>query len=244
MVYPKGEDTDEKDYLSVFYRLLSDFPSYTSLKLSILDESGIERYTANADTIFVEDSGWGWSDFISRADLFDKNSGLIKDNTLTLTGKFKFVKQSKFLLAKEKSKENAARDHLLNKRSLTDLEVKIQGETIRAHKLLVASSSSVLAKRLLKLEKDQHVLELEGLELDVAKKLFNFMYEGKVKNMEKYAEPLLEAADEFGIDRLKVYCGKYLFENLSVENAIEVLKLSEKWNAGELKDECVDFIQK
>jgi hypothetical protein len=234
----------QKIVWAFFYQLLSDLPNYASFKVSILDESGIERHTAKTDTIFVENKGWGWPDFISRADLFDKKSGLIKDNTLTLTGKFKFVKQSKFVLAKAKTEENAAVDHLLNKRSLTDLEVKIQGETIRAHKVLVASSSSVLAKRLFKLEKDQHVLELEGLELDVAKKLFNFMYEGKVKNMEKYAKPLLEAADKFGIDRLKVYCGKYLFENLSVDNAIEVLKLSEKCDAGELKEECVDFIWK
>jgi speckle-type POZ protein len=208
-----------------------------------VDKSGIEKYTRSSDRVFQETgSGWGWRTFISRKNLFENENGLIKDNTLTLTGKFKFFNESKFVLEKAKSKDNERLNGIYQARSFTDLEIIVQGRTLKAHKALVAGSSFIFNFRLLSLE--ENVLELKDLEFEVAEEMIKFIYDGKVGEMEKYAKPLLEAADKFKMDRLKVYCEKFLYENLSIENAIETLKFSAKCNAEELKDESVDFIRK
>ncbi len=123
----------------------------------------------------------------------------------------------------------------------TDLEVKVQEKSIKVHKILLIASSSIFAE---KLRENQYVLELDDMEFQVAEELINFIYDGEVKDMEKYAKPLLETADKFGIKTLKVYCENFLCNNLCVLNAIGTLKLSAKCHAEELKEACVDFIQR
>ncbi len=269
-IYPKGDRISANDSVGVFFHLLNNRPNYASYKISIVDGLGTERYTRSTDQVFEKiKPGWGWPRFISRNDLFANKKRLIKDNTLTLNGTFEFINESKFVLEKGKSIENCRRDHLFNKRFFTDLEIKVQGRSIRTHKLLLASSSPVLGERLFNLaetqnavhevsdetrqnkkragsdlDKNANILEIDDLEFEVAEEMIDFIYDGEVEDMEKYAKPLLEAAEEFKMAHLKIYCEKYLFEKLCIENAIETLKLSAKCHAEELKKECIDFIRK
>jgi hypothetical protein len=273
--------------MSVFIYLESNLPNYCAFELSIVDESGTEKNTKNLDRVFGKTSfAWGWRTFISQKDLFEKENGLIKENTLTLSGKFKFINESKFVLEKAKAKDNERLEQFFKGRNFTDLEIKIQGRSIKTHKVLLAASSPVLAIRLFDLAKNQtaevanacgankkkknknkkrtgskkrgsfeyvkqtknlpmsNVLEIDDLEFEIAEEMINFVYNGKVKDMEKYAKDLLKTGKRFLMDKLKTYCEKYLFENLSAENAIETLKLSAKCHAEELTDECFDFILK
>jgi hypothetical protein len=185
---------------------------------------------------------WGWPRFISRNDLFDKKYELIKENVLTLTGKFKFINQSKYQQEATKSFESGRLKSVFQGRFFTDLEIKVQGKSIKAHKALVAGSSPVLTGRLFDLAENQHVLELEDLEFEVAEEMVNFIYDGKVRCIKRFAKSLLEAANKFELAQLKVYCEKYLSVNLCVENAIKTLKLSAKCHAEELKETCKNFI--
>jgi speckle-type POZ protein len=240
-VFPKGDRSASKDYVSVYFYLLKDHPSYASYEISIVDESGNLKDTFSKGRLFAKTGyGWGRSKFISREKLFNLENGLIKNNTLTLTGKVEVPsKNSKFWLTNLKISESDELNNIFTKRLFTDLEVKVQEKSINVHKILLIASSSVLAE---KLRDNQNVLELDDMEFEVAEELINFIYDGKVKDMEKYAKSLLEAADMFGIKPLKIYCENYLLENLTVDNAIETLKCSAKCNTGMLKIECADFI--
>ncbi len=235
-------DSKSKDYVSIFFFLENNRPNYCAIELSAVDELGNKKYTNQGDHIFVDAHGWGWLEFISRKDLFDKKNGLIKDTKLTLTGKVEFVNESKFVQEKAKLKKNKRFERIFEERSFTDFKIKIQEKSIRAHKVVLAASSPVFAVYFVKYPNS--LMELEDLEFEVAEQMINFIYDEEVGDMTKYAKPLLEVADELKIETLKVYCEKYLFENLTVENAIEILKLSAKCHAEELKKECIDFIQK
>jgi speckle-type POZ protein len=241
-VYPKGVDPESKDFMSVFFYLDNNRPNFCAFKLSIVDESGSEKYTQNDNLVCSakSPSGGGWYEFISRDDLFKKENLLIKDNTLILSGKFEFVKESKFVQTASKSEEFDKLYDLFKKRSFSDFEIHIQGKSIKAHKILLAANSPMFAE----LVENQNYLRLHDFEFEVAEEMINFIYDGKVSDMGRFAKPLLKAADKFEINRLKVYCEKYLYENLCTLNAIETLKLSAKCHAEELKDECIDFIQK
>jgi speckle-type POZ protein len=228
--------------VGVFFHLQNNLQSHAFFELSIINEFGNPINKRSSEYVFDESgSGRGWPAFISRDDLFNKKNGLIKDGTLTLQIKFNFGNESKFVLAKSESKENDQRNDLFNKRLFTDLQLEVQGRSIKVHKVMLAASSPILAK---KLHENQNILELKDLEFEIAEEMVNFIYDGKVRDMENYAERLFETADKFKMDRLKVYCEKYLFENLTIENAIETLKLSAKCNAEELKEESLDFIRK
>jgi speckle-type POZ protein len=210
--------------------------------MSILDESGSEKYTQIDDRVCPDKtpSGRGWYEYISRDDLFKKENQLIKDNALTLTGKFEFVNESKFVQKASKSKEFDKITDLFQKRSFTDFKIHIHDKSIKAHKILLAANSPMFAE----VVENQNYLRLHYFEFEVVEEMVNFIYDGKVSDMGRFAKPLLEVADKFKINRLKVYFEKYLYEDLWIENAIETLKLSAKCHAEELKDECIDFIQK
>jgi speckle-type POZ protein len=284
MVYPKGEGSEAKNFVSVFFYLLNNLPNYCAYEISIIDESGKLKFTESAGNVFYKiKSGWGWRKFISQKDLFEKENGLIKDNTLTLSGTFKFINHVRETV---KSLECERFEQFYQSRMFSDLELEVQGRSIKAHKFLVGASSPVLAERLFDLAETQNavvtakggrdknkkrhkqnkkkigskqtgnsgcgkqanlsptvdILEIDDLEFEVAEEMVKFIYDGKVENMEKYAKPLLEASNTFKMAHLKVCCENYLCENLTVENAIEFLKLGAKCHAEELKEECVDFI--
>ncbi len=169
---------------------------------------------------------------------------MLKDNTLTLAGEIKIVNKSKFVIEDKEFKEADQLHQIFHKRSFTDLEIKIKRRSLKVHKVLLAASSSVLRERLLKLRQDKNVLELNGLDFEVAEEMINFIYDGKVKDMEKHSKELLMVSERYGIERLKKFCEKHFFDNLSIENVFETLRLSIKSNGDELKKECLEFIEK
>jgi speckle-type POZ protein len=140
-----------------------------------------------------------------------------------------------------KSKEARRLNILYEARVFTDITIKAQNRSIKAHKALLAACSPVLATQLLQ-DKNMKVLKL-SVDFELLEEMINFIYDGQVEDQEKIAK-LLAVADQFKMDRLKKYCEKNLFENLSVENAIDSLKLSDKHNAKQLKEECLEFIKK
>jgi hypothetical protein len=104
---------------------------------------------------------------ISRAELFDKKNGLLKDNTLTLAGEIKIVNKSKFVVENLELKKANQLHQIYREKVLTDLEIKVKDRSLKVHKVLLAASSSVLRQRLLKL-KEGSALELGDLDAEVA----------------------------------------------------------------------------
>ncbi len=168
---------------------------------------------------------------------------MLKDNTLTLAGEIKIINKSKFLVENAESKEIDQLHQMYQERSFTDLEIKIKDRSLKVHKVLLAASSSVLRQKLLELPEGS-ALELNDLDAEVAEEMINFVYDGKVKDMEKHSKDLLMASQHYNMERLKKYCENYFFENLSIENTVETLKLSIKSDADELKEECLVFMEK
>jgi hypothetical protein len=174
--------------------------------------------------------------------LFAKNSGLLKNNTLTLAGEIRILNKSKFFVEVEESTETNQLKMMYQERSFADLEIKVKDRSLKVHKVLLAASSSVFRQSLLELPEGS-ALELTDLDFEVAEEMINFVYDGRVKENGKHSKQLLMVSEQFDMRRLKKYYEKYFFENLSVENIFETLKLSVKSNAQELRKECLGFIK-
>jgi len=92
------------------------------------------------------------------------------------------------------------------------------------------------------------------MESDVIREMLVFIYTGTTPNIDKMAYDLLEAADKYALDRLKVereredqqacqvMCEQALCTNLSVENACQVVIVADMHSAEQLKMHAVDFI--
>jgi hypothetical protein len=122
-------------------------------------------------------------------------NGLLKDNTLTLVGEIKIVNKSKFLVEVAEFEEVDQLKKMYQERSFTDLEIKVKDRSLKVHKLLLAANSSVLRQRLLELPEGS-ALELNDLDAEVAEEMINFIYDGKVKDMEKHSKELLIVSEQ------------------------------------------------
>jgi hypothetical protein len=53
---------------------------------------------------------------------------------------------------------------------------------------------------------------------------------------------LFQAADQFGVDRLKKICESRMLASINVENASSILFAADLHNAKSLRERCINFI--
>lgn len=55
-------------------------------------------------------------------------------------------------------------------------------------------------------------------------------------------QDLFAAADQFALDRLKLFCARKLWDYVSADTICATLSWAETYNCPELKKECIDFL--
>ena len=133
---------------------------------------------------------------------------------------------------------------LFDNQKFSDVTLSVNGTEFQAHKNILAARSPVFAAMFEHdmEEKQSGKVEIHDFDGDVIKEMLLFIYTGKVLNLDKMADELLAAADKYQLDRLKAMCEKTLLNNLSIENASELLVLSDLHNAEQLKAQTIKFI--
>uniref|UniRef100_A0A453PY90 BTB domain-containing protein n=1 Tax=Aegilops tauschii subsp. strangulata TaxID=200361 RepID=A0A453PY90_AEGTS len=140
---------------------------------------------------------------------------------------------------------------LLQTEKGADVVFEVGGETIAAHRCVLAARSSVFAAELFGPMKEgkaeSGIVRVEDMEAEVFKALLRFVYTGSLPEMRKEEEDvtcqhLLVAADRYGMDRLKLICEEKLCEYIDVNTAATILLLSEQHHCEGLKKACFDFL--
>ncbi|CAD6246640.1 unnamed protein product [Miscanthus lutarioriparius] len=75
--------------------------------------------------------------------------------------------------------------------------------------------------------------------------LLHFIYTDsrlKEHRNEEIAKKLLAAADKYGMERMKLYCGRILSDRLTVHSVATTIALADDYHCRELKDACIQFI--
>ena len=153
-------------------------------------------------------------------------------------------------LKKEKNKESKyVLDHLLNlwtNKTLADVSFKCRERSIKAHTLIVASGSPVMAAMFQHdfKENRERVVEIKEIEADVFESLLRYIYTGETDFATGNAAKLLVAADMYAIDSLKEECASHLSQNISIENAARYLVLAHLHNASGLYEATLSFMSK
>ena len=152
-------------------------------------------------------------------------------------------------LKKEKNKESKyVLDHLLNlwtNKTLADVSFKCKERSIKAHTLIVASGSPIMAAMFNDFKENrERVVEIEEIEGDVFERLLRYIYTGETDFAIGNADKLLVAADMYAIDSLKEECASHLSQNISIENAARFLVLAHLHNASGLYEATLSFMSK
>jgi speckle-type POZ protein len=130
--------------------------------------------------------------------------------------------------------------------SLADFELECNdGKTLKCHKFILAARSPVFRTMLsidMKEAKEGFVDVLD-FGSSVMKEVLRFVYRDDVGNIQHIARSLVFAAEKYELEKLKKICIESMIENLSKDNAIRSLLITEKIPGCEkLYEECVDVI--
>ena len=121
----------------------------------------------------------------------------------------------------------------------------------KAHKVVLASQSQFFKTRFASRWMDHrlHVpgysddrVEMTDVPASVMEAILSYMYTGKVANIEKIANNLLPAADEYGLIGLRKMCEEELCKSLTSGTAIPLLIHAVTHSAPDLKKACIEFI--
>uniref|UniRef100_G1PIM2 Speckle-type POZ protein A-like n=1 Tax=Myotis lucifugus TaxID=59463 RepID=G1PIM2_MYOLU len=245
-VYPKGVGEESKDYLSLYLLLVSS-PKRIFLakfKLSILNDKGeqIKSLESHRAYGFVQGKVWGFKKFIPRDVLLDEDNSLLPDDKLTLFCEVSVVQDSFTISGQNTMKmvkvpECQLADELgeLWENSwFTDCCFCVAGQEFQAHKAILAARSPVFRAMFAHAmeESKKNRVEIIDMEPGVFKEMIN---------LDKMADGLLAAAEEYALERLKVMCEEALSRHLSEENAADMLTLADLHSAHQLKTRAVDF---
>ncbi|CAK6448899.1 unnamed protein product [Pipistrellus nathusii] len=258
-VYPKGQDEESKDYLSLFLVLVSSPKTifFAKFQFFILIDKGEEIFKIKFNEghhvyRFVQGKDWGFKKFIPRDVLLDEDNSLLPEDKLTLFCEVSVVQDSITISGQNHRKMVKVPEcqlaselgGLWENSWFTDCCFCVAGQEFQAHKAILAARSPVFRAMFghVMQESITNRVEIIDMEPGVFKDMMCFIYTGKAPNLDKMADGLLAAADKYALERLKVMCEEALSSQLSVENAAEMLTLADFHSADQLKTQAVDFI--
>ncbi|KAL6659080.1 hypothetical protein ACP70R_003120 [Stipagrostis hirtigluma subsp. patula] len=133
-----------------------------------------------------------------------------------------------------------------------DVTFSVGGQTFAVHRTILAMRSPVFKAELFGPMREGRTqsVTIQGMQPAVFKALLHFIYTDSLPSFDdlesddrsEMTRHLLEAADRYGMDRLKMMCQSILCEDLNVKNVATTLALADQHSCNILMDACVEFI--
>jgi speckle-type POZ protein len=117
------------------------------------------------------------------------------------------------------------------------------GIKVLANQIILAKCSPVFKAMLQSdmVEKESSELTVEDIDSKTMQELINFMYTGRVEEIEAVAASLLYAAEKYQVLGLKPICINHIKNTLTGDNVWDALQLSDIFNDKLLFNESVGF---
>ncbi|XP_071042450.1 uncharacterized protein [Parasteatoda tepidariorum] len=129
----------------------------------------------------------------------------------------------------------------------TDVTIRVEDTTIKAHKNILCARSPVFCKMFehSSLETTNDKIVVTDIRTSIMKKLINYLYCGEKGGLQyEEACELYYAADKYEILGLRLACMKDLLSLLDVNNACPMLSLAYRHSDDAFKEEIMNFISK
>jgi speckle-type POZ protein len=136
---------------------------------------------------------------------------------------------------------------LLEEKEGFDVSFSVEGETVEAHRFVLAMRSPVFRAELygpmMEARTGQRIT-IKDMQPAVFRALLHFIYTDSLhlEGDTEMVRLLLVAADRYAMERLKLVCQSILCEGLNADTVATTLALADQHNCGKLKDACLEFI--
>ncbi|KAL6643063.1 hypothetical protein ACP70R_021244 [Stipagrostis hirtigluma subsp. patula] len=144
---------------------------------------------------------------------------------------------------------------LLRSEKCADVRFLVGGETFAAHRCVLAARSPVFDAQLFGGMREgtatEDCIRIDDMVPQVFKSLLHFIYtdslpeteEGQEEDAAVMAQHLLEAADRYDMQRLKLICEDRLCRDIDVSTVATTLALAEQHRCHRLKEACFEFLK-
>ncbi|XP_008209364.1 speckle-type POZ protein B [Nasonia vitripennis] len=256
-LYPKGERDDEEDYWSIY--VLADTEITASGIFKIVNNEGRIIVQKNCDkSTFASYMACGLPRFSTQD--FLMKSGILSNDKITIVCEITYKptdeedvvklhkedqgvqKQEDYIEARLEVIDNF--EALLNDNKFSDMSLISGGKVVKAHKCILANSSSVFAAMFeagMK-ESQENTVKILDIEYDVLVEMVRFVYTGRANNINALLSELVFAADKYELHLLKKICVNKMLKNISIDNVIDYLQIADKLLIEELRVEAIKFI--
>jgi len=250
-VYPRGEQQASK-YVSVYLRSLNSNPCEVFFKLMFF-----QAYSSSSTTRFDANQVLGYSKLM-------KQKRLCSFFNVDIKAQVRFIKTISIPkpvgnnnITEQSSEKNQELQDLndqlvedignvyLND-DLSDCKLVCGGQEISCHVVILAARSPVFAAMMATPLKERETKEIciDDFTIEIVKELVNFIYTGKVTNIEENAAELLKIADKYQIQQLKDTCVKKLIKDTNVENCLYHAELGILFRVDDLQSTAVTYAVK
>ena len=132
---------------------------------------------------------------------------------------------------------------LVNSELLSDITFLVEEEKIYGHKLLCLRCpyfNHMFTGEYM--ESKAAELTIDGIRAEIFLLFLEYLYSDSVEIQLKNAMELFEAADRFGLERLKKQCEYVMYGSINVDTAAEILLAADLHSAELLRDKCIRFV--
>ncbi|KAE8808642.1 TD and POZ domain-containing protein 4 [Hordeum vulgare] len=264
--YPDGLET--QDHISVYLELLSKRTKVrASCDLRLVDQctglsssvhkTGPRLFSFDDSTRFAPQ----FSELKKRSEIEGEGSVYLRDDRLTIECMVTVMEKPHVADTKPfpkidvpPSDMTADVGRLLEEKEGFDVTFIVGGETIEAHRFVLAMRSPVLKAELygpMREARPGQYITIEDMQPAVFKALLHFIYTDSLPrdtDLEGHKDTdmvqlLLVAADKYALERLKLVCQSILCEGLNVDTVAMTLALADQHNCHKLKDACLEFME-
>jgi hypothetical protein len=134
---------------------------------------------------------------------------------------------------------------LLSSAKLSDFQIVCDGKIFECHKSIIANKSDALETMITNRkfnEGQKNQLKIEDFDSETVRMMIHFVYCNELPEGAKCSINLLLIADKYNIKSLVQFCQEELSQNLSLENALQILEISEKIDVDHLRVETLAFV--
>lgn len=254
LLYPGGKNEETKSYVAVFLTLASPDKIMAQYEFCIIDENGEEQNVCKcAPSLFTKSNGFG-SNFILKSTLEQKPGSLLPNDRLNILCKMRISANDVRHLTEANAIQLKASKHTLSSdlealfenKQFTDVELNVNGVTLHAHRIILASRSPVFCAMFQNdmKEKKERKIDISDVQPKVMKEVLRYLYTETVNGLSSMGKDIMAVADKYDLQGLKIMCEKALSDDFTIGNVIEILVYADIYNANHLKKQAMLFINK
>ena len=137
-------------------------------------------------------------------------------------------------------------EHLRKNEELCDVELVVDRNCFRAHRVVLAASSMYFRAMFCRqmAESGQRRVVIQGVDADALDSLIKFAYTCSLEINEENAQSLLAASNFLQMLRAREACCKFLQERLDCSNCLDIADFAEFQSCDELLDAALKFARR